>query len=77
MSERYTRIIEAYETALAGRDAKNVDILDLLPAIYDAVPDTSNDEIIAALRWLAKRDFQEADSLRRSRRLGHPHRGGG
>ena len=35
---RYVAIIAAYDAALDGRDQDEVDILDLLPAIYDTIP---------------------------------------
>lgn len=63
--ERFTRIDAAYMEALNGRDAETVSILDLLPAIFDAVPDTSPEEIQGALRWAADKAMEEADELRR------------
>jgi hypothetical protein len=65
MSTRYSVIIAAYETALAGRDPETVDILELLPAIVDAVPDTNDEEIVDALRWSADGHMREAEELRR------------
>ena len=55
----------ADEAALAGRDPEAVSIIDLLPAIFDAVPDTSPDEIVKALRWAGEKAMQEAEELRR------------
>ena len=63
--ERFARIDAAYMDALNGRDAETVSILDLLPTIFDAVPDASPDEIEAALRWAAGKAMQEANELRR------------
>jgi hypothetical protein len=65
MSTRYSMIIAAYETALAGRDPQTVDILELLPAIADAVPNTNDEEIVDALRWSADGHMREAEELRR------------
>jgi hypothetical protein len=65
MSERFQRINAAYETALAGRDPNTVSILDLLPVIHDAVPNTSDDEIVDALRWSAEQYKREAEQLQR------------
>lgn len=56
--ERFERIGRAYLTALAGRDPESVAIVDLLPVIVAAVPDTNRQEIAEALRWLAHRDHQ-------------------
>jgi hypothetical protein len=58
-------IIAAYDTALAGRDPQTVDILELLPAIVDAAPNTNDEEIVDALRWSAHGHMQEAEELRR------------
>lgn len=63
LHDRYVRIERAYTAALAGRDPNLVNIFDLLPAIFEAVPDTSPQEIADALRWSARRDFREADRL--------------
>lgn len=63
--ERYELIDTAYTNALDGRDAESVSVLDLLPAIFDAVPDTSPHEIEAALRWAAEKNEQEARELER------------
>ena len=60
---RYQAIIAAYDTALAGRNAAYVDILDVLPVIYDVIPSVTPREIVAALRWQADRSFAEADAL--------------
>ena len=53
------------EDALDGLDAEAVDIVELLPAIFAAVPGANHQEIIAALRWAATRSFHEADQLER------------
>jgi hypothetical protein len=63
LHERYSRIERAYTAALAGRNPENVDVVDLLPAIFEAVPDTSTAEIVDALRWSARHDLREADAL--------------
>jgi hypothetical protein len=65
LHDRYERIEVAYKAALAGRDPKTVSIIDLLPAIFTAVPDTTTDEIAEALRWSARKNFREAEELRR------------
>lgn len=65
MSTRCALIIAAYETALGGREPQTVDILELLPAIIAAVPDTNDEEIVDALRWSANRHMREAEELRR------------
>jgi hypothetical protein len=64
---RYETIIDAYIIALAGRDPASISIFDLLPAIFEAVPDTSQEEIADALTWKAKRCIAEADELKRYR----------
>jgi hypothetical protein len=45
LHERYERIERAYVKALAGRDPALVNIFDIVPAIFEAVPDTTTDEI--------------------------------
>jgi hypothetical protein len=50
---RLRALMLAYVVALDGRDPEEVDILELLPTIHADVPDTSNEEIVAALRWAA------------------------
>ena|SRR5438132_3063746 len=62
--ERFERIMRAYRAALAGREPETVSIVDLLPAIFGAVPDADVDEIIDALRWSARKDDHHADRLR-------------
>jgi hypothetical protein len=64
-NKRFQQIEEAYTAALGDDDAASVDILDLLPAIFEAVPDTNTDEIAAALRRAAEQQFKEADALER------------
>jgi hypothetical protein len=64
-NQRYVRIITAYQAALDGRRPDTVNILDLIPSIYDAVPDTTNEEIVAALRWSAEQDIAKADKFER------------
>lgn len=65
MTERYKKIVAAWKTALDGRDANTVSILDLLPAIYDEVPNTNDEEIVAALEWCKDKVSKEADELQR------------
>jgi len=62
---RCCEIMDAYSDALDGRDPNTVEIETLLPSIFKAIPDVEIDEIVAALRWAAQRDKQEADSLER------------
>jgi hypothetical protein len=61
--ERFEQIERAYAAALAGRDPESVNIVELLPAIFAAVPDTSTQEIADALRWSARKDLRAADKL--------------
>jgi hypothetical protein len=68
LHERFERIERAYVAALGGRDPASVNVFDLLPAIFDAVPDTSTQEIAEALRWSARKDLREADKLERAAR---------
>src|SRR3954454_5854990 len=49
MTQRFAEIIAAYETALAGRDESQVDIMELVPGILDTVPGSEPHEIAAAL----------------------------
>jgi hypothetical protein len=65
LHERFFRIERAYWTALAGRDPDTVEIIELVPAIFDAMPDTTLEEIADALRWSARKDVREADLLRK------------
>lgn len=55
MTARYHRINEAYDAALAGRDPEAISILQLIPAIFDAVPDATLEEIADSLEWRADR----------------------
>jgi hypothetical protein len=64
LHERFERIERAYVAALAGRDPESVNVIDLLPTIFAAVPDTNAQEIADALRWSARKDLREADKLR-------------
>jgi hypothetical protein len=63
--QRCTRILTAYKGALGGRDPASVDIRELLPAVFAAVPDTSEPEIAAVLRWAGRQALREADALER------------
>jgi len=67
LHHRFEQIELAYVAALAGRDPASVNVRDLLPAMFAAVPDTSVEEIVAMLRWSARKDLREADKLERSR----------
>jgi hypothetical protein len=67
LNERFEHIERAYVAALAGRPPDRVGILELVPAIMDAVPNTTVQEIAEALRWSARKDFREADRLEGSR----------
>jgi soluble lytic murein transglycosylase-like protein len=60
-AKHFARIIEVYAKELVVRDAATVDIIDLLPAIYKAVPNATKDDIVLALLWPAK----HADALKR------------
>ena len=68
LNERFERTERAYVAALGGRQPELVSAFDLLPAIFEAVPDTTPKEIADALRWSARKDFREADRLERTRR---------
>lgn len=63
--ERFQRIIDAYTAELGDRDPQSVSVLELLPAIYAAVPDTHDREIEEALRWSAERHYKKAAKLER------------
>jgi hypothetical protein len=63
LNERFERIERAYKAALGSRDPASVNVIDLLPAIFAAIPDTSTNEIADALRWSARKDLREADKL--------------
>jgi len=56
---RFAQIVEAYERALAGRDASQADVMELAPSIIAAVPFVTPQEIIAALRWDGERQLRE------------------
>jgi hypothetical protein len=62
---RFAAIDAAYVAALNGRDPSTVSIFDLMPAILDAVPDTTPDEIATALRCAAAKALREAEQLER------------
>jgi hypothetical protein len=40
-----------------------VNIRTLLPEIFRLMPDTSVEEVVAMLRWSARKDFRKADKL--------------
>jgi hypothetical protein len=60
---RFAQVEAAYMQALAGRDPASVNVRTLLPKIFELVPDTSVEEILAMLRWSARKDFREAGKL--------------
>jgi hypothetical protein len=62
---RNKQIMSAYEAALGGRDLVEVDveIEELLPYIFKAVPGVTITEIQTALRWSAEQGYREADAL--------------
>jgi len=64
LNERFEQIEGAYKAALGGHDPASVNVIDLLPAIFAAIPDTSTEEIAQALRWMARKAFREADRLK-------------
>ena len=66
--QRFEQIERAYVAALAGRDPASVNIRTLLPEIFRLVPDTSVEEVVAMLRWSARKSFREADALEARRR---------
>ena len=45
------------------RDPASVNVRTLLPKIFELVPDTSVEEVVAMLRWSARKDMREADKL--------------
>jgi hypothetical protein len=61
----HEQIMAAYYAALSGRDPAEVNVFELLPLIFERVPDTSIEEIAESLRWSARQDLREADQLRR------------
>ena len=63
MNARHKQIMAAYWTALDGRDQETVAIGDLLPGIFEAVPDVQIEEIKEALYWAARQTAREADAL--------------
>jgi hypothetical protein len=60
---RLQQIIDAHAEALAGRDVADVDIADLLPAIFDAVPDVTVEGIRLSLLAESERMVRETDAL--------------
>ena len=68
LHERFQRIERAYLAALGGRPPASVNVRDLLPAIFAQVPDTSIEEIVAALRWSGRKDLRHADKLEKAPR---------
>jgi hypothetical protein len=55
LNERLEQLERAYMAALCGREGASVSVLTLLPAIFRAVPGTTVEEVIAALRWSESR----------------------
>jgi hypothetical protein len=65
---RFQALERVYKLALAGRDPASVNVRTLLPKIFELVPDTSVEEILAMLRWSARKSFRKADALETRRR---------
>ena len=63
LNERFERIERAYVAALEGREAASLSVIELMPVVFAAVPDTTAQEIAEALRWSARKDLREADEL--------------
>jgi hypothetical protein len=60
---RFQALEHVYKLALAGRDPASVNVRTMLPKIFELVPDTSVEEVVAMLRWSARKDLREADKL--------------
>jgi len=69
-SERYGRIVLAYVRALGGRLPASVSMSDLLPRICVEVPDTTAEEIRAAVRWSLQRSKRREAAIERAMRMG-------
>jgi hypothetical protein len=54
-NQRFKRILAAYKDAIGDRDPADVNVVDLLPAIFKAAPVAEVDDIIAALGWQGER----------------------
>ena len=67
----YRRINAVYKDAIGERRPADVNVIDLLPAIFESVADAGVDDVIEALRWQAERDKQQAEQSRRLGRPGH------
>jgi hypothetical protein len=52
------------KAAFGGREPQIISVIDLLPKIFEAVQDTTTEEIAETLRWSARKNFREADRLR-------------
>jgi hypothetical protein len=63
-NQRFKRILAAYKDAIGDRDPADVNVVDLLPAIFKAAPVAEVDDIIAALGWQGERAMREAEALR-------------
>jgi hypothetical protein len=74
LHDRCLAILKGWETGLAGRDPNTVEIQELLPAIFEAVPDTTIPEIREALRWGSRQFAREADELERFKRAKWPEK---
>jgi hypothetical protein len=68
--KRYRQIALAYAVAL-GPELANVNVRNLLPAVFAAVPDMNAQEIAAAIRW-ALREANRAGARFERRMFGHP-----
>jgi len=63
-NQRFKRILAAYKDAIGDGDPADVNVVDLLPAIFKAAPDAEVDDIVAALGWQGDRAMREAEALR-------------
>ena len=62
LHQRQDDILKGWKAGLAGRDPETVEIQDLLPAIFEAVPDATIPEIVEALRG-SRQNLAEARRL--------------
>ncbi len=63
--DRFALILDAYERALGGQDASQVNIWEIVPRIVATVRGVSTEEIAEALRWDAQQKEREAEDLLR------------
>jgi hypothetical protein len=62
-SDRRARILAAYSEALGGREPEAVDIAEIAPAIFAAVPEATIANVKAALVDEGDRLAREAEAL--------------